>query len=79
MPARTMRVRHQDDVRAKIQSSMIIGYLAKHVSGEREMSATQIAAAKILLGKSIPDLQSVEMTGPDGGPVLTQISVTFRE
>ena len=79
MAGRPMRVRHQDDVRAKIQASVIIGYLRDHTAGKREMSPTQIQAAKILLAKSLPDLQSIELTGGDGGPVQTTIVVGFRD
>jgi hypothetical protein len=38
------------------------------------MSATQIKAAEILLKKAIPDLKSVELSGPDGGPLEHSIS-----
>ena len=34
-----------------------------------ELSQGQIASAKILLDKSLPNLQAVVLTGEDGGPV----------
>lgn len=52
---------------------MIAKRLQQHVFGEIEMTATQIAAAKILLNKTIPDLASVAHTGPDGGNLVVQI------
>lgn len=61
-----MRRRHQDDVRAKIGASQIVNRLQNHIDGKVELSATQIAAAKILLGKSLPDLSSIEHGGAIG-------------
>ena len=58
-----MRKRHQDDVRAKIGASQIVNRLQKHVNGELELSATQIQSARILLDKSLPNLQSTEVSG----------------
>ena len=57
---------------------MIINRLHDHVGGSLELSATQIAAAKILLSKTLPDLSSVELTGADGGPVQTIINIGFQ-
>lgn len=62
MPAR-LRKTHQDDVRLKIQASVIIDRLTKHTAGKLEMSATQVQAARILLAKSVPDLSAVEHSG----------------
>lgn len=71
MAARKLRPKHSDEIRAKIQASVLIDFLTKHVRGEREMSATQVRSAEILLKKSVPDLSSIELTGADGGPVET--------
>jgi hypothetical protein len=62
MAARTLRPRHQEDIRRKIQASVLIDFLTKHVKGEREMTPSQIRSAEILLKKSVPDLISTEMT-----------------
>lgn len=61
MAARTLRPKHSDEIRAKIQASVIIGFLTEHIHGNREMSQTQIRSAEILLRKSVPDLSSVDM------------------
>jgi len=37
--------------------------LIRHVNGDIEMSNTQIAAAKIILSKVVPDMRSVEHYG----------------
>ena len=52
-----------EDHREKIQVSHIIRRLSKHVEGEVEMTTSQISAAKILLGKVLPDLQATQLTG----------------
>lgn len=68
--AARLRKTHQDDVRLKIQASQLINVLQNHALGlKEELSPSRIKAIEILLRKSIPDLQSVEMSGPEGGPV----------
>ncbi len=67
--AARIRTRHQDEVRAKIQASVLIGLLEQHAMGEIELSASRIRAIELLLKKSIPDLQSVEITGDEYAPV----------
>lgn len=74
--AARLRKTHQDDVRLKIQASTIIHRLMGHVSGETDMTPTQVRAAEILLRKTLPDLAAQEISGPDGGPV--QAVVTWR-
>ena len=71
--AARMRKTHQDDVRSKIQASVIIGRLAGHVSGEVDMSPTQIKAAEILLRKTLPDLATTEIIGNEDQPVVHKV------
>lgn len=59
----------QDKTKKLIQATQLINRLVAHAQGEIELSATQIQAAKIVIGKTIPDLKSVELTGAEGGPV----------
>ena len=54
---------HDDRTRAKIQTSQIINRLEKLVKGEIDMTAQQVAAANILLRKTLPDLSAVTMDG----------------
>lgn len=77
MAARKLRIRHSDEVRAKIQASQLINRLSNHALGETEMSVTQIRAAEILLRKSVPDLSAIELSGPDGDAieVVTRIEL----
>lgn len=64
--------RHQDMVRQKIRASMLINHLQRHATGKREMTQSQIQAAKILLDKAVPNLHSSEVKG-DVGPVLSEL------
>jgi hypothetical protein len=76
MAARTLRTKHSDEVRAKIQASQLINRLNDHVHGKVTLSSTQVRAAEILLRKSVPDLSRVEMSGPDGGGIPTMVTIT---
>jgi hypothetical protein len=62
---------HQDDVRKKIQTSQLLNRLTNHALGEIELSNTQVRAIEILLKKSIPDLQSIELSGDPESPIKT--------
>lgn len=61
--------RMSDEHRVKIQNSNILNALVEHIEGKREMAPSQVTAGLGLLRKVLPDLQSTEHTGPDGGPV----------
>ena len=66
-----MRKTHQDDVRAKIQTSQLINRLENHALGELDLTPTQIKAIEVLIRKTLPDLSAVSMSGEDGGPIET--------
>ena len=63
MAARTKKIRHDEETRAKIQAAQIINRLYGHVMGEVELDAAQVSSAKTLLGKVLPDLKAVEVEG----------------
>jgi hypothetical protein len=67
--AARIRKHHQDEVRARIQTSQLVNRLTDHALGDTELSATQIKAIEILLRKSIPDLSAVELSGDAENPV----------
>ena len=69
MAGRPIGVRHQEDVRRKIQSSQLINRLTNHAIGEIDLTPTQIKAIEILLRKSIPDLAAVQLSGDNENPV----------
>ena len=67
---RPMNKLHQDDVRSKIQASQLINVLQKHaLEGTKDFDPTRMKAIEILLKKSLPDLQSIELTGDPENPV----------
>jgi hypothetical protein len=74
MAARKRRVVLSQDWREKIQVGGIMQRLIGHVKGEIELSSTQIAAAKILLSKTVPDLQSVEVGNKDAKPFEVRLT-----
>lgn len=68
--AARIRSKHQAEVRAKIQASVLIGLLESHAMGEIELSSSRIKAIELLLKKSIPDLQSIEHIGDEDSPIV---------
>ena len=82
MPARGRKpgFRMSDDHRVKIQNSNILNALVEHVEGKRDMSSSQVTAGIALLKKILPDMQSVEHSGPDGGPMpVTRIEIVSAD
>jgi hypothetical protein len=69
MAARTHKIRHDEQTRAKIQAAQIINRMHACVMGEITLDAQQVSCAKTLLAKVLPDLQSTAITGDDGGPI----------
>lgn len=63
MAARTVKIRHDEQTRAKIQASQLINRLEEHVLNGVEMKPTQVTAALGLLKKSVPDLSAIEHSG----------------
>lgn len=66
-----MTVRQAESVRLMIDSTRLVNRLQDHIHGKTDasgntvavdLSATQIQAAKILLDKSLPSLQSADIT-----------------
>lgn len=65
--AARLRKNHQDEVRAKIQASVLINRLTKSALGEVTLTPTQVQSIKILLDKSLPNLSDVKIeTGGSG-------------
>jgi hypothetical protein len=69
---------HPDEVRKKIQASQLINRLTDHINSEKPlMDSSQVTAAVKLLGKVLPDLSSTTLTGENGGPVQTKVTLSF--
>ena len=73
--AARIRKKHQDEVRAKIQASQLINRLQNHALSTEvdELKPSQLKAIEILLKKSVPDLQSTEITGDSDSPMQLKI------
>ena len=60
---------HSEQVRLKIQASVLIQRLHAHVIGELEMTSSQITAAQTLLDRSVPKLSQIQHVGDEKQPV----------
>jgi len=69
--------RHSDTVRQKIQASVIVDRMQKHIMGELEMSATQVNAANSLLDRSVPKLSQIQHVGDKENPIQAKVIVEF--
>lgn len=76
MAARLNR-HHSEEIRQKIQASVIIDRLQKHIMGELEMTATQIQAANSLLDRSVPKLSQIQHVGDETAPIRLEGIVRF--
>ena len=63
--AARMRKTHQDDVRAKIQTSQLVNRLTDHALGSIKLTPTQVRAIEILIKKTLPDLQAIAHSAGD--------------
>jgi hypothetical protein len=69
MAARTTKIRHDEETRAKIQTSQLLNRLNDHVFSDVDISQTQMKAIEILLRKTLPDLAAVQISGDPDQPV----------
>lgn len=70
MAARTVKIRHDEETRSKIQTSQLINRLEDHIFGRApKMPATAVTAALGLLRKTLPDLSATQHSGDEGGPI----------
>ena len=75
--AARLRKTHQDDVRTKIKVTELINRVQAYALGEltdEDVSTNRLNAIKLLLSKTLPDLQSIELSGTgDKGEHLVNI------
>ena len=53
-----------------IQATQLLNRLNSFAIGEIEMTQAQVNAAKIVIGKVIPDLKAIEHRGSEENPVV---------
>ena len=66
-------VRLTESHRAKIETSKLLNRLQDYANGKVELTQGQIQAINILLKKALPDLQAIQHTDSEGGPVKINI------
>ncbi len=73
MAARTKKITHDTKTKRLIAAGQLLNRLILHANDKCEMTPSQVNAAKIVIGKSIPDLKAIELTGEGGGPVVVAL------
>lgn len=63
MAARTNKPNHDDKTKRLIRASQLLNRLNLFANGEIEMTPAQVQAAKVVIGKEIPDLKAIEHSG----------------
>jgi hypothetical protein len=69
MAARTRKILHDDETRAKIQAAQIINRMMGCLNGELMLDSNQVSCGKALLNKVLPDLQSTTVKGDEENPL----------
>ena len=75
--AARLNTRHTEEIRAKIQASVIIERMHRHVLGELEMTASQVNAANSLLDRSVPKLSQIQHSGDPDNPIQAKVLVEY--
>lgn len=75
--AARIRKHHQEEVRARIQTSQLLNRLTDHALGSIELSNTQVRAIEILLKKTIPDLSAIEHSGDQDNPMAHKVEIAI--
>lgn len=73
MAARKNKIYHDEKTKGLIRASQLLNRLESFAKGEIQMDAAQVNAAKIVIGKYIPDMRAIEHTGPGGGPLVVEV------
>lgn len=72
MAARTNKPYHDERTKQRIKASQLLNRLMQCAKGEVDMSQTQVNAARVFIGKFVPDLKAIELTGKDGEAIKFQ-------
>ena len=78
MAARTRKIQHDEQTKRRIQASQLLNRLNLFANNKVEMSSAQVLAAKVIIGKSIPDLKAIEHTGMDGKSIVHEHRLLTR-
>ena len=75
MAARVNKRLHDEQTKRRIQASQLLNRLNSFANGTVRMSSAQVHAAKVVIGKSIPDLKSIEHSSSEGGEITHHLTV----
>jgi hypothetical protein len=73
MAARKLHKMHSDEIRQKIQASLLVNRLHGCAMGEIELTPTQVNAINSLLDRSVPKLSQIQHTGDDRAPIIHKV------
>jgi hypothetical protein len=79
MAARTVKIRHDEETRAKIKTSQLLNRLSNHVFKETKVSSTQLKAIEILLRKTLPDLTAITLSGDPENPLEMNVNLSTQD
>jgi hypothetical protein len=79
MAPRSVKIRHDDETRAKIKTSQLLNRLNDHIFKEVELSQTQMRAIEVLLRKTLPDLSAMEANLNLSGEITVRASKEQRD
>lgn len=65
--ARKVKIRHDDETRAKIQAAQIINRFQSCLDGKIDLTTQQVTCGKILLNKVLPDLSAQSSGAAEDG------------
>lgn len=72
------KLSHDYKTREKIRTSQLVNRLTDHALGKVELSTSQVRSIEVLLRKTLPDLQSVQLsTDEDGIRLVTKVEREF--
>lgn len=69
--------KNRDSSNKLIQATQLLNRLISHANGEVELTQSQINAAKIVIGKYIPDLKSIEHSGEINSSINANLYIKF--
>jgi len=65
MAARKRKILHDEQTKRRIRASQLLNRFDLFANNKVQMTSAQVLAAKVVIGKSIPDLKAIEHTGTD--------------
>jgi len=73
MAARINKPDHDTKTKRLIQASQLLNRLNSFANGEIELTSAQVNAAKVVIGKSIPDLKAIEHSSDSDAPLQVKL------